>query len=160
MTVRAEQGNKFSRDKLFNRPRFLLRGKKRSVYLTKRDAVFKKGKQLLITAVTRISFNVRDYRSYSDLVFQRFDIVYYAVVDPESDASFMQTIEPAFAEEFQKLQPVLIEALKKAITDTGYTFVSSSCEEYKKRGLFAAQYLHGACDACGMYGWQHTRTDS
>ena len=42
------------------------------------------------------------------------DIVYYAVVDPESDASFMQTIEPAFAEEFQKLQPVLIEALKKA----------------------------------------------
>ena len=28
------------------------------------------------------------------------------------------------------------EALKKAITDTGYTFVSSSCEEYKKRGLF------------------------
>ena len=28
------------------------------------------------------------------------------------------------------------EALKKAIADTGYTFVSSSCEEYKKRGLF------------------------
>lgn len=28
------------------------------------------------------------------------------------------------------------EALNKAITDTGYTFVSSSSEEYKKRGLF------------------------
>ena len=28
------------------------------------------------------------------------------------------------------------EALKKAISDTGYTFVSSSSEEYKKRGLF------------------------
>lgn len=28
------------------------------------------------------------------------------------------------------------EALKKAITDTGYTFVSLSSEEYKKRGLF------------------------
>ncbi len=28
------------------------------------------------------------------------------------------------------------EALKKAITDTGYTFVSSSSVEYKKRGLF------------------------
>ena len=28
------------------------------------------------------------------------------------------------------------EALKKAITDTGYTFVSASSEEYKKRGLF------------------------
>ena len=28
------------------------------------------------------------------------------------------------------------EALKKAITDTGYTFVSVSSEEYKKRGLF------------------------
>ncbi len=28
------------------------------------------------------------------------------------------------------------EALKKAINDTGYTFVSSSSEEYKKRGLF------------------------
>ncbi len=28
------------------------------------------------------------------------------------------------------------EALKKAIADTGYTFVSSSSEEYKKRGLF------------------------
>lgn len=28
------------------------------------------------------------------------------------------------------------EALKKAITDTGYTFVSSSSEDYKKRGLF------------------------
>ena len=28
------------------------------------------------------------------------------------------------------------EALKKAITDTGYTFVSVASEEYKKRGLF------------------------
>lgn len=28
------------------------------------------------------------------------------------------------------------EALKKAISDTGYTFVSVSSEEYKKRGLF------------------------
>ena len=28
------------------------------------------------------------------------------------------------------------EALKNAITDTGYTFVSVSSEEYKKRGLF------------------------
>lgn len=28
------------------------------------------------------------------------------------------------------------ESLKKAITDTGYTFVSVSSEEYKKRGLF------------------------
>ena len=28
------------------------------------------------------------------------------------------------------------EALKKAITDTGYTFVSVSSEEYKKHGLF------------------------
>ncbi len=28
------------------------------------------------------------------------------------------------------------EALKKAIADTGYTFVSVSSEEYKKRGLF------------------------
>ena len=28
------------------------------------------------------------------------------------------------------------EALKKAITDTGYTFVSVSSEDYKKRGLF------------------------
>ena len=28
------------------------------------------------------------------------------------------------------------EALKKTITDTGYTFVSASSEEYKKRGLF------------------------
>ena len=28
------------------------------------------------------------------------------------------------------------EALKKAITDTGYTFVSVSSEEYKMRGLF------------------------
>lgn len=28
------------------------------------------------------------------------------------------------------------ETLKKAITDTGYTFVSASSEEYKKRGLF------------------------
>ena len=28
------------------------------------------------------------------------------------------------------------EALKKAIADTGYTFVSLSSEEYKKRGLF------------------------
>ena len=29
-----------------------------------------------------------------------------------------------------------VEALKKAITDTGYTFVSISSDEYKKRGLF------------------------
>lgn len=29
------------------------------------------------------------------------------------------------------------EALKKAIEDTGYTFVSVSTEDYKKRGLFA-----------------------
>jgi len=28
------------------------------------------------------------------------------------------------------------EALKNAIADTGYTFVSVSSEEYKKRGLF------------------------
>ncbi len=28
------------------------------------------------------------------------------------------------------------EALKKSITDTGYTFVSVSSEEYTKRGLF------------------------
>ena len=28
------------------------------------------------------------------------------------------------------------EALKKAIADTGYTLVSVSSEEYKKRGLF------------------------
>ena len=28
------------------------------------------------------------------------------------------------------------EALKKAISDTGYTFVFLSSEEYKKRGLF------------------------
>jgi len=28
------------------------------------------------------------------------------------------------------------EALKKAISDTGYTFVSVLSEEYKKRGLF------------------------
>ena len=28
------------------------------------------------------------------------------------------------------------EALKKAIADTGYTFVSVSSEAYKKRGLF------------------------
>ena len=28
------------------------------------------------------------------------------------------------------------EALKKAISDTGYTFVSVSSEEYKRRGLF------------------------
>ena len=28
------------------------------------------------------------------------------------------------------------EALKKAIADTGYTFVSVLSEEYKKRGLF------------------------
>lgn len=28
------------------------------------------------------------------------------------------------------------EALRKAIADTGYTFVSVSSEEYKKRGLF------------------------
>ncbi|MBQ7591028.1 MAG: heavy-metal-associated domain-containing protein [Clostridia bacterium] len=28
------------------------------------------------------------------------------------------------------------EALKKAIGDTGYVFVSVSSEEYKKRGLF------------------------
>ncbi|MBR0465950.1 MAG: heavy-metal-associated domain-containing protein [Clostridia bacterium] len=28
------------------------------------------------------------------------------------------------------------ETLKKAITDTGYTFVSLSSEEYKKHGLF------------------------
>lgn len=28
------------------------------------------------------------------------------------------------------------ETLKKAIADTGYTFVSVSSEEYKKRGLF------------------------
>ena len=28
------------------------------------------------------------------------------------------------------------ETLKKAITDTGYTFVSVSSEEYIKRGLF------------------------
>ena len=28
------------------------------------------------------------------------------------------------------------EKLKKAISDTGYTFVSVSSEEYKKRGLF------------------------
>ena len=28
------------------------------------------------------------------------------------------------------------ETLKKAISDTGYTFVSVSSEEYKKRGLF------------------------
>ena len=26
--------------------------------------------------------------------------------------------------------------LRKAITDTGYTFVSASSEEYKKRGMF------------------------
>ena len=31
------------------------------------------------------------------------------------------------------------EALKKAITDKGYTFVSVSTEEYKKRGLFGRQ---------------------
>ena len=31
------------------------------------------------------------------------------------------------------------EALKKAIADTGYTFVSVSTEEYKKRGLFGRQ---------------------
>ena len=29
--------------------------------------------------------------------------------------------------------------LKKAIADTGYTFVSVSTEEYKKRGLFGRQ---------------------
>ncbi len=29
------------------------------------------------------------------------------------------------------------EKLKKAIGDTGYTFVSLSAEEYKKRGLFS-----------------------
>ena len=28
------------------------------------------------------------------------------------------------------------DALKRAISDTGYTFVSISSEEYKKRGLF------------------------
>ena len=28
------------------------------------------------------------------------------------------------------------EALAKAISDTGYTYVSSSCETYEKRGLF------------------------
>ena len=28
------------------------------------------------------------------------------------------------------------EALRKAIAETGYTFVSVSSEEYKKRGLF------------------------
>ncbi len=28
------------------------------------------------------------------------------------------------------------ETLKKAINDTGYTFVSISSDEYKKRGLF------------------------
>lgn len=28
------------------------------------------------------------------------------------------------------------EKLKKAITDTGYTFVSAESEPYKKRGLF------------------------
>ena len=31
------------------------------------------------------------------------------------------------------------EVLKKAIADTGYTFVSVSTEEYKKRGLFGRQ---------------------
>lgn len=29
-----------------------------------------------------------------------------------------------------------VSALKKAISDTGYKFVSSSSEEYKKHGLF------------------------
>lgn len=28
------------------------------------------------------------------------------------------------------------DALKRAITDTGYTFVSATTEPYKKRGLF------------------------
>ena len=29
-----------------------------------------------------------------------------------------------------------MEKLKKAITDTGYTFISAGSEPYKKRGLF------------------------
>ena len=32
--------------------------------------------------------------------------------------------------------PADMEKLKKAITDTGYTFVSAESEPYKKRGLF------------------------
>ncbi len=32
--------------------------------------------------------------------------------------------------------PVDEAKLKKAIDDTGYTFVSLTCEEYKKHGLF------------------------
>ena len=40
------------------------------------------------------------------------------------EASFLTDREPAADE------------LKKAITDTGYTFVSSSSEPYKKSGIF------------------------
>ena len=37
---------------------------------------------------------------------------------------------------FLSEKPVDNERLKTAVTDTGYTFISSSSEEYKKRGLF------------------------
>ena len=33
-------------------------------------------------------------------------------------------------------QPIDNEKLEKAITETGYTFVSAESEPYKKRGLF------------------------
>ena len=40
------------------------------------------------------------------------------------EATFLTDSEPA------------ADALKKAITDTGYTFVSADSEPYKKRGIF------------------------
>ncbi|MBP3892391.1 MAG: redoxin domain-containing protein [Solobacterium sp.] len=42
------------------------------------------------------------------------DIVYYAIIDHNNDASFIKVMEPRFAEEFPTLQSALIEALKKA----------------------------------------------
>jgi len=38
--------------------------------------------------------------------------------------------------EFLSESDINEETLKKAISDTGYTFVSVSSEDYKKRGLF------------------------
>lgn len=38
--------------------------------------------------------------------------------------------------EFLSESDINEETLKKAISDTGYVFVSASSEDYKKRGLF------------------------
>ena len=53
-----------------------------------------------------------------------------------SDASKVSASRKSGEATFLSETEVDEEALKKAIADIGYTFVSASSEEYKKRGLF------------------------